>query len=100
MPYIVKWTENAARGLSRAYNFLAEQSADAAMAAIRAIREKATILERFPQAGRPAHDLEPEHRELIIPFGVSGYVLLYEVLEDFVFVLALKHQKEAAYHFV
>jgi plasmid stabilization system protein ParE len=97
MSYIVKWTENAGRGLERAYLFLAEKSEEAAIAAIKAIREKASLLERSPSAGRPADDLDPEHRELIVPFGASGYVLIYEVHEDHVLILAVKHQKEAGY---
>ena len=48
-------------------------------------------------AGRPADDLEPEHRELLIPFGASGYMLFYEVLGETVLILAVKHQKEAGY---
>jgi len=47
--------------------------------------------------GRPADDLDPEHRELLIPFGASGYVIVYEVYADSVLVLAVRHQKEAGY---
>jgi plasmid stabilization system protein ParE len=54
-------------------------------------------LERFPNAGRPADDLEPDHSELLVPFGGSGYVLFYEVVGDAVLILAVKHQKEAGY---
>lgn len=97
MPYIVRWTENASQGLERAYLFLAEKSLDAARAAIMAIREKALLLEQFPNAGRPSEDFDPEYRELLIPFGGAGYVLIYEVTGESVQVLALKHQKEAGY---
>jgi toxin ParE1/3/4 len=97
MPYLVKWTENASQGLERAYLFLAEKSENAAVAAIKAIREKALLLEQFPNAGRPAEDFEPECRELPIPFGGAGYVLIYEVSGNSVCILALKHQKEAGY---
>ena len=99
MPYIVKWTENASHGLERAYLFLAEKSEDAAVAAIKAIREKAMLLEQFPNAGRPTEDLEPEYRELLIPFGGAGYVLVYEIIGNEIYILALKHQKDAGYNF-
>jgi hypothetical protein len=48
--------------------------------------------------GRPVDDLS-ELRELIIPFGDSGYVALYHhaVRTDSVYVLAFRHQKEAGY---
>ena len=77
--------------------FLEEQNQDAAINAIKAIREKALLLENFPNAGRPALDFDPEHRELIVPFGAAGYVLIYEVHDEQVWILAIKHQKEAGY---
>jgi toxin ParE1/3/4 len=97
MSYLVHWTDAAADGLERAYLFLAEKSEEAAVAAIKAIREKILLLEQFPNAGRPAKDLEPEHRELLIPFGASGYILLYRVENSRVYILAVRHQKEAGY---
>ena len=97
MPYLVNWTENASQGLERAYLFLAEKSEEAAVAAIKAIREKVLLLEQFPHAGRPAEDFEPEYRELLIPFGGAGYVLIYELVGNTVYILAVRHQKEAGY---
>ena len=98
MPYLVHWTGNASTGLERAYLFLAEKSEESAVGAIKAIREKVLLLEKFPNAGRPADDTEPEYRELFVPFGRAGYVLAYEVLGNSVYILALKHQREAGYH--
>jgi hypothetical protein len=42
-------------------------------------------------------DLDPEHRELIFPFDVTGCVLIYEVGYDSILILAVKHQKEVGY---
>ena len=97
MPYLVRWTESALDGLARAHAFLAEIDPDAAQQALDAIEAGADILEQFPNAGRPADDLEPDHRELLIPFGGSGYALFYEVVGNAVFILAVKHQREAGY---
>ena len=97
MPYLVIWTENASQGLEKAYLFLAEKSEEAAVAAIKAIREKVLLLKQFPNAGRPAEDMEEDYRELLIPFGGAGYVLIYEVKNDVVQVLAIKHHREAGY---
>jgi len=98
MPHLtVRWTPNALQGVHRAYRFLAEKDPDAARAAAGAIRRQAVILGKFPNAGRPADDLDPEHRGLLIPFGASGYVLIYEVRDDAILVLAVRHQKEAGY---
>ena len=99
MPYRVTWTGNASQGLERVYLFLAEKSEEAAVAALRAIREKALLLAQFPGAGRPAEDMEPEQRELHIPFGGAGYVLLYRFAESggTVTVLAIRHQRETGW---
>ena len=96
MPHLI-WTERAVSGLRQIYLFLAEKDADAAAKAVDAIRKKANILKQYPNAGRPADDLEPEHRELLIPFGASGYALYYEVMDDSVYILAVRHQREAGY---
>ena len=99
MPYIVIWSPRALECVQRLYNFLAEKDANAAKAAAALILKHTDLLESFPQAGRPADDLEPEHRELLIPFGGAGYVLLYRFGEEgtSVTVLAVRHQKEVGY---
>jgi len=100
MPYLkLEWSPDAIQGIQRAYRFLAGKDQDAANAAADALRKQAAILKQFPNAGRPAEDLEPEHRELLIPFGASGYVLLYHFDENkaAVIILAVRHQKEVGY---
>jgi toxin ParE1/3/4 len=96
MPRLI-WTPRAASGITSIYFFLADKNEEAAAKAVDAIRKGANILKKFPNAGRPADDLEPEHRELLIPFGGSGYAIFYEVVQDAVHILAVKHQKEAGY---
>lgn len=94
MPRLV-WTEDAVAGLERIYAFLVEKDVNAAVKAVEAIDDGAKILADFPNAGRPAEDLEPEQRELPIPFGGSGYVVQYRVENSLVYILAVRHQKEA-----
>ncbi len=55
-------------------------------------------LETTPDMGRP-FDMEPTLRELPISFGAGGYVALYrhEPVDDAVYVLAFRHQREAGY---
>ncbi len=57
-----------------------------------------SLLESEPEIGRPLEDM-PELRELLIPFGESGYVALYryEKVKEMLYVLAFRHQKEAGY---
>lgn len=96
MPSVVIWSPRAMECIKRLYNFLAEKNIDAAKTAAMLLFQRAELLESFPNAGRPSDDLEPEHRELVIPFGTMGYVLLYHYDEDraTVTVLAVRHQKE------
>jgi plasmid stabilization system protein ParE len=63
-----------------------------------AILDALTNLERAPFIHRKAGH-NPFLRELVIPFGHSGYVALFEI-EDAttVTVLAVRHQLEDDYH--
>lgn len=63
-----------------------------------AIERQFLLLETAPDIGRPLPEV-PELRELVIPFGDSGYVALYrpEPADDAVYILAFRHQKEAGY---
>lgn len=98
MPYVICWTPHARESLLRIYSFLSEKNMEFARIAIKTIREKVLLLENFPNAGRPAYDLEPEHRELLIPFGETGYVILYQIKNTTIYILAIKHQKEVNYN--
>ena len=97
MPRVIV-TEGASRGLEHCRRFLFDENPQAALRAGLAIEHQFALLESEPEIGRPLNDL-PELRELIIPFGDSGYVALYlhEVETDSVYVLAFRHQKEAGY---
>jgi plasmid stabilization system protein ParE len=91
-------TEGAAEGLERCRCFLIAKNPYATIRASQAIKRAFTLLETEPEIGRPLDDL-PELRELIIPFGESGYIALYrnEVKTNSLYVLAFRHQKEAGY---
>ncbi len=88
----------ASQGLERCRLFLADKNPRAALRAGQAIELQFLLLETEPEMGRPFDDL-PELRELIIPFGDTGYITLYrfDVQADAVYVLAFRHQKEAGY---
>ena len=92
----VVYVDDALLHLERLFDFLAEQDLEAASRALRHIREAVELLERHPMIGRPA---EQGLRELLISYGKSGYVALYEFVEaeDVVLVLALRHQRESGY---
>ncbi len=94
MPSLV-WTHEALTDVKRLYHFLFDKDVAVAKAMADVILSHAKRLEVFPHMGRPAPDLEPEQRELLIPFASSGYILLYAQEEDTLIVLAVRHQKEA-----
>jgi plasmid stabilization system protein ParE len=97
MPPVV-WTTNALAGLRRLYAFLAEKDRAAVRRAMGFMYDKARLLGDYPNAGRPAEELEPEHRELLVTFGASGYVLFYCYDHDAgVTVLSVRHQLEAGF---
>ena len=67
-----------------------------AFAAAEAIESAVNTLAAHPLVGRR---IEGDLRELVISFGVTGYVALYRfvVQDDQVRVLALRHQREIGY---
>lgn len=97
MPRVII-TEGAVNGLERCRVFLAKKNPHASLRAAKAIELQLTLLEKNPELGRPLHDI-PQFRELIIPFGDSGYIALYryEHKVDSVYILAFRHQKEAGH---
>lgn len=68
------------------------------MRAIEAIRHACRFLEVSPFSCRKA-GTDPFARELIVPFGSSGYVVYFEIkAEQRVHVGAVRHQRESDYH--
>ncbi|HQW20563.1 MAG TPA: type II toxin-antitoxin system RelE/ParE family toxin, partial [Rhodocyclaceae bacterium] len=64
-----------------------------------AIKNGIRSLELSPFSYRKATSDTPLLRELIIPFGASGYVDLFEIGdEQTVTILAVRHQLEEDYH--
>jgi plasmid stabilization system protein ParE len=92
----VVYSTRALEHLERAFEFLAEKDPGAAAVAAAAIREAVDALTRHPLIGRStAGDL----RELVISYGRTGYVALYEFspTQDQVRILAVRHQRELDY---
>ena len=104
MTFKVRLTRDAESDLERLFDFLVERELardgdlylpDQAMVALRA---GIATLKSSPFTCRKAGD-SPFLRELIIPFGGSGYVALFEIENDStVAVAAVRHQLEDDYH--
>ena len=96
MPRLI-WTPEALADVQRLWRFLATKSVDAAGRAAHAIREGARTIAIQPETGRPMADMEPEFREWPVPFGDSGYVVLYRYDGKTALIVAVRHQREIGY---
>jgi plasmid stabilization system protein ParE len=96
--YKVRYTRAARDDLKRLFNFLADRDLLAAQRAREAIAASMTLLQEFPYTCRKATTENPFVRELIISFGVAGYVALFEIEDDeTVSIIAIRHQREDDY---
>lgn len=105
MTYRVVLTAEAEQDLLRLFDFLVERelSCDGGdlelpRRAIETIKAALKLLEQFPFSCRKVGQT-PFLRELIIPFGHTGYVALFEIIDNkTVAIGAIRHQREDDYH--
>jgi plasmid stabilization system protein ParE len=99
MTYRIRYTRAAREDLHRLFAYLLERDALAARRARDAIVKAAALLADFPFTCRKVDENDPFLRELLVPFGSSGYVALFEIEKpDTVTILAIRHQREEDYH--
>jgi hypothetical protein len=97
MPRLIV-TRGGVIGMERCRHFLKTADQGVSLRAAKVIARYFGLLEKSPEAGR-VFPLDQALRELVIPFGKTGYVALYrhEPDEDTVYILAFRHQREAGY---
>lgn len=99
MTHRIRFAPSARADIERLYRFLAEQDIRAAELAWHALDKAWGLLRSFPFAARKVDPDNSLLRELLIPFGGSGYVALYRIDDDrTVTILAVRHQREDDYH--
>lgn len=104
MTYAVIFETQADEDLIRLHKHLlmrAEYIEDLEIAnrAIDAIQAAALALAVTPMLFRRRHGGGPLRREVVVPFGATGYVIEYEVAgPELVVVLAIRHQREQDLH--
>ena len=99
MSFQIRFTLEAQADLERLYLFLAKNDLAAAEKALDTIDKAWEILEDFPFTCRKVESSNAFLRELVISFGNSGYVALYEIDDErTVTVLAVRHQREDDYY--
>lgn len=92
----MEWSPRALLGLQKRVEFLGSKNPRAADDASETIIAAGNRLGDFPNVGRPYRNTKT-HRELIVPFGQDGYLILYRVMHDRGRILGIKHQREAGY---
>jgi plasmid stabilization system protein ParE len=105
LTFKVRLTRDAEADLERLFDFLLErelsrEGGDLSLPkqAIAALQSGIATLKTSPFTCRKAGQ-SPFLRELIVPFGRSGYLALFEIEDDSnVAVLAVRHQLEDDYH--
>lgn len=81
------------------FNFLAAHDLRTAERAREAIEEAYAFIETMPFACKKAEGNSPFLREIIISFGRSGYVALFEIeSNEVITLLAFRHQREEDYY--
>lgn len=104
MTFRVEFTPEAEADLDRLFDFLlarAQTAEDAMRAyeALEAIRVAAdSHLSTTPYSYRKVGQ-RPTLRELIVPFGSTGYVLRFDIrTPELVLVIGARHQREEDFH--
>lgn len=99
MSYRVRLSPAAQDDIERLLDFLAAADYPAALRARAAIERGYALLEAMPFACRKVDPDNPFLRELLIPFGSAGYVVLFEIEDPHTLtLLAVRHQREDDYH--
>ena len=105
MTYQIVFSREAEEDLLRMFDFTLERELnsptgdlDIPARAIEAIQKACEFLAVSPFSCRKV-DESPFVRELIVPFGASGYVVLFEIIAaDRVHIGAIRHQRESDYN--
>ena len=93
----VRFADGADDDLVRLFEFLADHDLATAERAFAAIRKGLAMAAAMPYSCRRAAG-SSWVRECVISFGRSGYVAAFEIAEDAILVLAVRHQREDDFH--
>ena len=105
MTYAVEFSIAAVEDLERLFDFALQRELDSETGdldiperAIQAVKDGMTMLRSSPFACRKV-GTNSFIRELVIPFGNTGYVALFEIVDGRTVIIgAIRHQREDDYH--
>jgi plasmid stabilization system protein ParE len=97
-PYRVRLTKEADHDLEELHESPVVRNLQAAARAGEALHAALDVLKRFPYACRKSETVnDPSLRELLVPFGGGGYVVLFRIALETVTIIAARHQREDDY---
>ncbi len=99
--YQVEVSVAAQEDVEQLHDFLSDIDMRLADKAIGEIFKGYTFLQTFAQSCRLASFNQPgtAYRELIVNFGKSGYLVLFEINDEKTLtIIAVRHQRERGYH--
>ena len=104
MTFKVEFTPEADADLDRLFDFLLEraQTVEDAMRAYEAVEAIRTVANSHRSSTPCSHrrvGQRPTWRELIVPFGSTGYALRFDMhTPELVLVMGARHQREEDFH--
>ncbi|EKD53906.1 MAG: plasmid stabilization system protein [uncultured bacterium] len=90
----IVWLDSAVNDVVRLREFVAKENPSAAKKAAEATKDAAQRLIEAPLIGKPVKDL-PQFRDLLTRFGAGGYVLRYRVHAETIYIVHIRHYREA-----
>lgn len=105
MVYRVQFSADAEADLERLFDFILQRELDSASGdldiperALKRIKDGIEYMRSSPFACRKV-GVSPFIRELVITIGSTGYVALYEIVDDSILIIgAIRHQREDDFH--
>ncbi|MDS7596422.1 type II toxin-antitoxin system RelE/ParE family toxin [Agrobacterium tumefaciens] len=99
MSYTLRNTAEAVEDFDRIYDYIVIYNIETAERAITALRSGLNMLVEFPFSCRRAQGGTSLMPELLIPFGSSGYIVLFRIDgPETVTIAAARHHREDDYH--
>lgn len=92
----VEWLPTALRDLQRLRDFLRPQNPESAQKAVSKIKKLTPALMAHPGLGITVEDL-PGFYDIVIKFGVRNYLLRYRIHGETIYIVALRHGREAGF---
>lgn len=91
------WLDSAVDDVVRLRDFIAKENPDAAKRAAEAIKNTALRLVELPEIGKPVK-APPNYRDVSVRFGAGGYILRYRLHLDIIYIVHVRHYREAGFN--